>query len=75
MAFVGILLRWFNHIRAIMGNYFWLPCPICHRMFGGHERDIGDLMDGPGSGRIVCPNCANVAEERNKANGYFMIPK
>lgn len=29
--------RWMHHIIAELGGYFWLPCPVCGRMFGGHE--------------------------------------
>lgn len=29
--------RWLNRVYARMFGLFWLPCPICGRMFGGHE--------------------------------------
>jgi len=29
--------RLFNKLYAKLFGYFWLPCPICGRMFGGHE--------------------------------------
>ena len=31
------LPRWVHRVRARLGGYFWLPCPECGRMFGGHE--------------------------------------
>ena len=39
--------RWFHQLYAWLGGYFWLPCPRCGRMFGGHEPKGGDkLVDG-----------------------------
>ena len=29
--------RWLHRIIAAVGGYFWLPCPSCGQMFGGHE--------------------------------------
>lgn len=34
------LPRWTNRLYARVAGYFWVPCPICGRDFGGHE--IGD---------------------------------
>ncbi len=33
------VLKWrrWNRLRARIGGYFWLPCPLCGQMFGGHE--------------------------------------
>lgn len=31
------LPRWMHRIYARMFGYFWSPCPICRRPFGGHE--------------------------------------
>lgn len=30
-------MRWFARLRAWIGGYFWLPCPVCDRMFAGFE--------------------------------------
>jgi hypothetical protein len=42
-------------------NFFWLPCPRCGRMFGGHEvaqRNTGGrLWESPTSGQMTCPEC------------------
>jgi hypothetical protein len=50
---------------ARMHGFFWLPCPLCGRQFGGHEwrhidgkpaavyRDPAD----PGHGTGICPSC------------------
>lgn len=29
--------RWLNRWFARIAGYFWLPCPRCGLMFGGHE--------------------------------------
>jgi hypothetical protein len=34
--------RWFHRWYAGTRGYFWLPCPICGRYFGGHEWGGGD---------------------------------
>jgi formylmethanofuran dehydrogenase subunit E len=46
--------RWCNKIYADILGYFWLPCPICHQMFGGHEATRHTIND-----RMVCPDCIN----------------
>jgi hypothetical protein len=51
-------IRWVNWLYALLCSYFWLPCPRCGRMFGGHE--------GGGSmgGRRTCDLCP-------KDSGWF----
>lgn len=56
------LQRWYAHTF----HYYWLPCPVCGVMTGGHETMkvsryglIGSIPDkGPGTGKIICPECA-----------------
>lgn len=45
-------------------GFFWLPCPLCERMFGGHEwRDVGGRPSSvpdpaaPGESWGICPVC------------------
>jgi hypothetical protein len=50
--------RWY----AAAFGYFWLPCPLCHRPFGGHEwRQVGGRPDsiptGDGCNTGICPPC------------------
>lgn len=54
-------------MRAHVGGYFWMPCPLCGRMFGGHEKG-GTLMRDMCSGQMTCANsdCMVEAERRNK---------
>lgn len=55
--------RWWARLRAALGGYFWLPCPLCGTMFGGHEwHDVGYLSssvptDREGGRRGICPRC------------------
>ena len=47
------LHRWW----ASVAGYFWLPCPICGRMFGGHEKGGGLQYYAHGRAKITCPKC------------------
>lgn len=59
-------MRLLNKIFAFMFGYFWLPCPICGRMFGGHEiADTVLIGHGPLE-RLVCKKCNNEALRRNR---------
>jgi len=58
------LPRWCHHLRAFLTGHFWAPCPLCGRMFGGHEwRDISGNYSAipkpgdPGTGEGICPAC------------------
>lgn len=55
-----------NRRIASRGGYFWLPCPLCGQMFGGHEwmvdqnKYVPTIPDpnGPvGAGIGICPDC------------------
>lgn len=61
--------RLYNHLYALFNRYFWLPCPLCGKYFGGHEWKSGnDIYHGNGSGEGVCPDCGEKAKAINKAN-------
>ena len=49
--------RFFNRIYAGILNYFWLPCPKCGKMFGGHEAGNNKVMTTPYNGYICCKEC------------------
>lgn len=59
------MLRLFARLRAYAGGYFWLPCPVCHEYFGGHEWRsydglspyVPDLDRLPSGGEGICPRC------------------
>jgi hypothetical protein len=59
-------LRLYNQIYAFSHSYFWLPCPICGRKFGGHERPQGILMINPAEAKGTCSACASEVERRNQ---------
>ena len=63
-----IVPRWAHQAYAFLGGYFWEPCPICKRKFGGHEWNDADavLMDNLYDGEGVCSDCAGEAGRRNK---------
>jgi len=50
-------------------HYFWLPCPLCGQMFGGHEWLKGNtLMQSLNTGTGVCPDCGEKAKKLNLKN-------
>lgn len=60
------MIRLLHRLYATLGGYFWLPCPLCGREFGGHEwREVGghlsDIPDevvvGFAGGTAICPRC------------------
>jgi hypothetical protein len=58
--------RFFRWLSANARGYFWLPCPICGRNFGGNEPGAGMLMHSWSNGTMTCPDCAVEAERRNQ---------
>ena len=50
--------RMLNKIYAQLNRYFWLPCPVCGQMFGGHEwKDIeGKISTIPDPTAITVSN-------------------
>lgn len=58
--------RIWNRLRALWGGFFWLPCPICGKNFGGHEW-AATLKDTAFRGRGVCPQCVDECNRRNEA--------
>lgn len=63
-----------HRLYAWMFGYFWLPCPVCGRMFGGHEiahRFTAALLGEDGRSCIVCPDpqCSHDAAILNRERG------
>lgn len=56
------IFRPLNRAFAFLAGYFWLPCPKCGQMFGGHEtQGMGATVrvveaDGEHC-YMVCPDC------------------
>ncbi len=57
-------MRWINWLIALLGGYFWLPCPLCGKKFGGHENS-GTLMTSYSRGVCVCKKCKAEADRQN----------
>jgi hypothetical protein len=64
-AIIPYRLRWAHRWYASAFGYFWLPCPLCGREFGGHEwrpvagkvASVPDPLGGPSSSTCICPTC------------------
>ncbi len=54
------IIRAYHWLRAAIGGYFWLPCPVCGENFGGHELGMTpegwavSVPRGPNGGVCVC---------------------
>jgi len=59
--------RFLHWIFAIWGGYFWIPCDLCGKSFGGHELS-GSLNTSAFGGVGVCRNCIDKANEINREN-------
>jgi hypothetical protein len=60
-------IEYVERFRAWLGGYFWLPCPNCGRMFGGHESMRGEILwngDDWSRGLVTCPHPACRAQVR-----------
>ena len=70
------LKRLYHFLYASFRGYFWLPCKLCGHHFGGHEKNTGIVMTGPGGGYTVCPACAPRADQMNAENpGLWRITR
>jgi hypothetical protein len=70
-------IRWAQRWYAQRHRYFWLPCPLCDRPFGGHEWrpvagrccTVPDPLDGPGRSVGICPDCTRAGRGRETELG------
>jgi hypothetical protein len=51
--------RLIHRAYAAMFGYFWMPCILCDRPYGGHEagKSIPDPTKEPGRGITICSRC------------------
>ena len=68
-------MRLLHKMYAALFGYFWLPCPVCGQMFGGHEIAncfTAALICEDGRARCVCPDpqCSHDAAVLNMAGGH-----
>ena len=57
--------RILNFIWSAWFGYFWLPCPLCGKNFGGHEWKES-IITSKSTGKGTCPKCATKTLEINK---------
>lgn len=58
------MFKLFHRIYAFIFGYFWLPCPICKKEFGGHQKNGILYTDYKlTTGKCICPNCAKISRE------------
>jgi hypothetical protein len=64
-----MLFRRLNKLYANLNGYFWLPCPLCGKEFGGHEwKDYNGLSssvsvpDMEYGGKGICPDCTKAGK-------------
>jgi hypothetical protein len=68
--------RFVERIYARVNGYFWLPCPLCQREFGGHEWLSGPQYgipwpeEGTNHGRGICPRCGDERAEAARKRGW-----
>ena len=62
MSFLPYKPRFINQFYAFVCGYFWLPCPLCGRMYGGHEctESVPTTIH---SGKMVCSLCSEEARQ------------
>jgi hypothetical protein len=61
--------RLLHRAYAYIRGYYWLPCPICGNMMGGHE-DCCTLYSSLTAGTDCCEDCRGIVEEINRTRGY-----
>ena len=64
-------MRAMHRLWAWLFGYFWLPCPVCGKHFGGHEHVwTVPLICDDGRAYSVCSHeCGKKAQELNDARG------
>ncbi|MGD8331289.1 MAG: hypothetical protein PVJ49_17795 [Acidobacteriota bacterium] len=68
--------RFLHRAWAMLRGYAWIPCPICKKRFGSHERRPGNELWITGRDSVaVCPRCADEAARRNAEKGYPLVER
>lgn len=71
--------RFLHRLYAWWRACFWMPCPRCGRMFGGHEEFGTPLPDPdvPGKAWVTCDRCildpVDTTAEQVRAWGYGFL--
>ena len=55
-----------HHAYASWVGFFWKPCPLCGRPFGGHEAggSVPDPLQAPFGGLGICSACTRARSAR-----------
>jgi hypothetical protein len=67
-------MKLIHKIYAYLFGYFWLPCPRCGQMFGGHQKGGGTNYDQPfnlkgaNTGKVCCPDCVGDVYKESTPN-------
>jgi hypothetical protein len=52
--------RWWHRRHAEAHGFFWMPCPLCGRPYGGHEARYRIMLpypDDSNRGEGICSRC------------------
>jgi hypothetical protein len=64
--------RWLSRLYAAVFGYFWMPCPVCGRFFGGHEAgEFAVYRPGLAMGRVTCRDAACEAVGKASTDAHF----
>ena len=69
--------RLINQIYAWLVGFFWLPCPICGKYFGGHEIEqwgCASIPQKEGNNKCICGECAHNHPKQEKYLNDNNIP-
>ena len=58
--------RWLHRLYSELLGYFWLPCPLCGEMFGGHERFHHYYCPSCNSMLACCKGCRRRSIQLNE---------
>jgi uncharacterized C2H2 Zn-finger protein len=73
---VASMPRWLHRLWARVAGYFWVPCPECGQMFGGHERQPVAVFSVYADGnKMLCPRCTPVVAAREWAAFITQVRK
>jgi hypothetical protein len=71
-------MRLLNKLYANLFGYFWIPCPLCGNMFGGHEvneRTKSIIKKNGHGGIVICQKCsAKWTEVSVVCESEFCVP-
>ena len=75
---VHFLVRKHHERYAKRNGYFWLPCPLCGEMMGGHEwktTQVGITTDRAGIRQGVCEKCAKEIIRRHPKGSVIDVDR